>query len=156
MNPKLTPFTVRQASVQDVPAIAPLFDAYRQFYDQPADAANAAEFIGARLRDGESIIFLACTADGQGVGFCQLYPSFCSVMARRIGVLYDLFVSPTARQAGTGRALMQAAESYANKAGWARLDLTTAKTNTMAQALYESQGWVRDEVFYAYNKVTGQ
>ena len=33
--------------------------------------------------------------------------------------------------------------------------LTTAKTNTQAQALYESQGWMRDEIFYAYNKVFG-
>jgi GNAT superfamily N-acetyltransferase len=156
LNPNLTPFTVRQASVQDVDVIAPLFDAYRQFYEQPADAAGAAEFIGARLRQSESVIFLACTADGQGVGFCQLYPSFCSVIARRIGVLYDLFVSPAARQGGTGRALMQAAERYAPTAGWARLDLTTAKTNTQAQALYASQGWVRDDIFYAYNKVTGQ
>lgn len=141
--------------MQDVDTIAPLFDAYRQFYEQPADPTGSAEFIGARLSNGESILFLACTADGQGVGFCQLYPSFCSVIAQRIGVLYDLFVSPSVRQGGTGRALMQAAERYAQAAGWARLDLTTAKTNTQAQALYESQGWVRDEVFYAYNKVTG-
>lgn len=155
MNPHPLPITVRQAHVQDVDAIAPLFDAYRQFYEQAADATLAAEFIRARLSGSESIIFLASTADGQGVGFCQLYPSFCSVIAQPIGVLYDLFVSPAVRQGGTGRALMQAAEHYAQTAGWARLDLTTAKTNTQAQALYESQGWVRDEVFYAYNKVTG-
>ncbi|OYT93946.1 MAG: GNAT family N-acetyltransferase [Burkholderiales bacterium PBB3] len=155
MNPKHISITVREAQVQDVEAIAPLFDAYRQFYKQAADAALAAEFIRARLVSKESTIFLASTADGQAVGFCQLYPSFCSVIARPIGVLYDLFVSPAVREGGVGRALMQAAERYAQTAGWARLDLTTAKTNTQAQALYESQGWVRDEVFYAYNKVTG-
>jgi len=33
-----------------------------------------------------------------------------------------------------------------------RMDLTTAKTNHAAQALYESLGWVRDEVFFAYNR----
>ena len=147
---------MRRANVQDVHVIAPLFDSYRQFYEQPADAKGAAEFIGERLKNGESVIFLARTPDGRGIGFCQLYPSFCSVIAQRIGVLYDLFVLPTARQSGTGRALMQAAEDYAIAAGWARLDLTTAKANIKAQALYESQGWVRDEVFYAYNKVTGQ
>ena len=150
-----SPITVRQAHMQDVEAIAPLFDAYRQFYEQPADASGAAEFIRARLSQGESIIFLASTAAGHDVGFCQLYPSFCSVIAQRIGVLYDLFVSPTARQVGTGQALMRAAENYAQTEGWARLDLTTAKTNTQARALYESQGWMRDEIFYAYNKVFG-
>ena len=155
MNPTHTPINVREANLQDVDAIAPLFNAYRQFYEQAADAALAAEFIRERLSNGESIILLACTADGQAVGFCQLYPSFCSVIAQRIGVLYDLFVSPNMRQGGTGRALMLAAEGYAQTKGWARLDLTTAKTNTQAQTLYESQGWVRDDVFFTYNKVAG-
>ncbi|OYU43890.1 MAG: GNAT family N-acetyltransferase [Burkholderiales bacterium PBB4] len=147
---------MRKADVQDVDALAPLFDAYRQFYEQAADPALAVQFIHARLSTGQSTILLATTADGRAVGFCQLYPSFCSVIAQAIGVLYDLFVAPEARQGGTGRALMQAAEYYAKTVGWARLDLTTAKTNTQAQALYESQGWVRDDIFYAYNKVPGR
>jgi ribosomal protein S18 acetylase RimI-like enzyme len=33
-----------------------------------------------------------------------------------------------------------------------RLDLTTAKTNTPAQAAYEALGWVRDELYFAYSK----
>jgi ribosomal protein S18 acetylase RimI-like enzyme len=146
---------IRAAGLRDVDIVAPLFDAYRQFYEQAPDLSLAADFIRARLQNGESIILLACATDGQALGFCQLYPSFCSVIAQRIGVLYDLFVSPAGRLGGIGHALMHAAEDYARTAGWARLDLTTAKTNAPAQALYESQGWVRDEVFYAYNKVTG-
>jgi ribosomal protein S18 acetylase RimI-like enzyme len=67
-------------------------------------------------------------------------------------VLYDLFVAPEARGTGAGRALMQAAEAYAASTGAARLELSTAKTNVVAQSLYESQGWARDEAFYVYNK----
>jgi hypothetical protein len=33
-----------------------------------------------------------------------------------------------------------------------RLELTTARTNKTAQAAYESLGWQRDEVYYAYAK----
>ncbi len=47
---------------------------------------------------------------------------------------------------------MLAAHEFAASNGFKRLDLTTAKTNTSAQALYESLGWVRDEVFYSYSK----
>jgi ribosomal protein S18 acetylase RimI-like enzyme len=47
---------------------------------------------------------------------------------------------------------MQAAEAYAASTGAARLELSTAKTNAIAQSLYESQGWNRDEAFYVYNK----
>jgi hypothetical protein len=32
-----------------------------------------------------------------------------------------------------------------------RLDLTTARTNTAAQSLYESLQWQRDAVFLTYN-----
>lgn len=56
------------------------------------------------------------------------------------------------RKTGAGRALMLAAHVYATNNGLARLDLTTAKTNYAAQALYASLGWMRDEVFYTYNK----
>jgi ribosomal protein S18 acetylase RimI-like enzyme len=32
------------------------------------------------------------------------------------------------------------------------MELSTAKSNTVAQSLYESLGWERDEAFYVYNK----
>ncbi|AKJ31990.1 hypothetical protein AAW51_5299 [Caldimonas brevitalea] len=32
------------------------------------------------------------------------------------------------------------------------MDVTTAKTNHTAPSVYESLGWVRDEVFFAYSK----
>ena len=95
---------------------------------------------------------MAENSDKNIIGFCQIYPSFCSVIAAKIGVLYDLYVNESARKTGAGRALMLAAHEYAANNGMARLDLTTAKDNLKAQALYESLGWVRDEVFYTYNK----
>jgi ribosomal protein S18 acetylase RimI-like enzyme len=147
----MTGITVRQARIADLDSIAPLFDAYRQFYQQPADLALATAFIGERMRQGESTVLLAEDAQGQAVGFCQLYPSFCSVAAAPIHVLYDLFVAKEARSSGTGRALMQAAQDFAAAAGSVRMDLTTARSNSRAQALYESCGWQRDEVFLAYN-----
>jgi ribosomal protein S18 acetylase RimI-like enzyme len=104
------------------------------------------------MQAAESVILLALDADDQAVGFCQLYPSFCSVEAKPIYVLYDLFVAPQGRRGGTGTALLRAAESTARAHGKARMDLTTAKTNLGAQAAYESLGWVRDEVFFAYSK----
>jgi ribosomal protein S18 acetylase RimI-like enzyme len=143
--------SIRLATLPDLPAVAALFDAYRQFYEQPADAALALQFIGDRMRRQESVILVAQTKESL-VGFCQLYPGFCSVIARPIYTLYDLYVAPEARQTGAGRALMLAAHAHARQQGVARLDLSTAKTNHGAQALYESLGWVRDDVFLYYNK----
>lgn len=146
--------SIRLAALPDLPAVAALFDAYRQFYEQPADPSLALQFIAERMRRQESVILVAQAADADKtlVGFCQLYPSFCSVIAQPIYTLYDLYVAPEARQTGAGRALMQAAHAHAQQNGFARLDLSTARTNHKAQALYESLGWVRDETFLYYNK----
>ena len=142
--------TVRRARRDDLDALAPLFDAYRRFYDQPGDIALASAFLDARLERGESVIFVA-EAGQQLLGFCQLYPSWCSVAAARIFVLYDLFVDDGVRRAGVGRQLMLAAQAFGRAAGAARLDLSTARTNARAQALYESLGWRRDDVFLTYS-----
>lgn len=144
--------SIHTAIPEDAALIAPLFEAYRQFYEQPADADAALAFITARLERGESVILLARRPDGSALGFCQLYPSFCSVLAAPVYVLYDLFVVPDARRLGVGRALLLAAEAHARATGHARMDLTTARDNLRAQALYESLGWVRDEVFLTYTR----
>ena len=142
----------RIANIHDLELLTALFDAYRQFYQQAPDLALAKSFIAARLSKQDSVIFVAENSDKKIIGFCQIYPSFCSVIAAKIGVLYDLYVNESTRKIGAGRALMLAAHEYAEKNDMARLDLTTAKDNVKAQALYESLGWVRDEVFYAYSK----
>ena len=141
---------IRQAGIADVSAVAQLFDQYRQFYAQAPNLALATQFIGERISKQGSVIFVAEIA-GEIVGFCQLYPTFCSVEAAKIAVLYDLFVAQSARKTGLGAALMLAAQAYAQTQGFARLDLSTAKTNINAQALYESLGWQRDEQFYYYS-----
>lgn len=142
----------RLAGLADVAQIAPLFDAYRQFYEQAPDLAQATSFIAARLQNCESTILLVHDASGAAIGFCQMYPSFCSVLAQPVVVLYDLFVTPEARRTGAGRALLLAAEAHARANGFARMDLTTAKTNVRAQTLYRAMGWIKDEVFDAYNR----
>lgn len=144
--------TTRIATLADLEAGAALFDAYRQFYSKPPDRDLALGFIRARLQNNDSVILLAANPDQQVVGFCQLYPSFCSVAAKPIYTLYDLFVAPAARRSGAGKALLQAAEKLAAVHGKFRMDLSTARDNKAAQALYESLGWVRDELFYVYNR----
>jgi ribosomal protein S18 acetylase RimI-like enzyme len=143
--------STRLASIDDVAAIAPLFDAYRQFYEQPPDLARATAFLHDRISHRESVVIVAEDGAGRALGFCQLYPGFCSVLAAPICTLYDLFVRPQARGCGVGRALMLAAERHAAGQGIVRMDLSTARTNLAAQSLYESLGWIRDDLFLVYS-----
>lgn len=143
---------IREAAFSDLRNLAELFDLYRQFYEQEPDYELAFQFLSSRFKNSESTILIAESDELGLVGFCQLYPTFCSLEATPIYSLSDLFVLPDARKLGVGRQLLLAAEVRALADGKARMDLTTAKTNLPAQSLYESLGWQRDEVFYAYNK----
>jgi len=147
----MTDRQVRRAGPGDLDALATLFDAYRQFYGLAPDLPLSRRFLEERLRNRDSVILVAEGPDGGLLGFAQLYPTLCSLAAARIFVLYDLWVEPGARLAGTGRALMGAAGDHARAAGAVRLELMTARTNVPAQRLYESLGWVRDQSFYSYN-----
>jgi ribosomal protein S18 acetylase RimI-like enzyme len=145
-TPQLHP---AQVSAEQVGLVAPLFDAYRQFYGRPPDPDGARRFLAERLGRGESVV-LAVVEGGRALGFTQLYPSFSSVSMRPVWILNDLFVAPDARGRGVGGRLLRAAREHALRTGAARLALATAVTNTKAQALYERDGWRRDTAFLHY------
>ncbi len=142
---------IRQAKLDDLDALIPLFDSYRQFYGQPSDLALARSFLSERLRHQQSVIFLAFDEQQRAVGFTQLYPSFSSVSAARIFILNDLFVSPDARRSGIGSGLLRAAANFGRTANALRLELSTAETNRAAQTLYEREGWQRGSGYYVYD-----
>jgi len=141
--------TVRQAVLSDFEALALLFDSYRQFYGRASDVSAARTFLADRFDQGESTLFIAF--DGKTpMGFTQLYPSFSSVSLARIFILNDLFVHEQARRKGIASKLVAAAVAYADALGAVRISLSTATTNTDAQALYQAMGWKRDEQFFVY------
>jgi GNAT superfamily N-acetyltransferase len=148
-NAPATEITIRQAAPSDLDRLAPLFDAYRQFYRQPGDLEGAKRFLLDRLRYNQSIIFIAFQA-GEGVGFTQLYPSFSSGAMAQILILNDLFVAPNARKRGVGGVLLERAAEYARQIGALRLVLSTEAENLIAQSLYQKHGWKRDAVFWTY------
>lgn len=141
---------IRQAVLADLDALSVLFDGYRQFYQRDSDVAAARQFLTDRFNHGESVMFIA--HDGsEPVGFAQLYPSFSSVSLGRIFILNDLFVNALGRRKGVGSALLCASIDFAKTVGAIRLALSTALSNANAQALYEAQGWTRDDdFFYVY------
>ena len=142
---------IREARSPDLPALGRLFDEYRQFYKLPADLERATGYISARLAAGDSVVLAAEDESAQLLGFTQLYPTWCSLLAGPVYVLYDLYVLPRARRRGVARSLLEAAAQRAGREGKLRMTISNAKTNVNAQALYESLGWERDNEFYVYN-----
>lgn len=142
--------SVRQAALSDLKVLAPLFDAYRQFYDRAPDVAAAESFLRERFNHAQSVLFLA-SSEGLAVGFTQLYPSFSSVSLARTFILNDLFVVPSHRRAGVASLLLDAAVGHARSLGAVRVTLTTDTKNAAAQATYEARGWKRDSEYFVYH-----
>ena len=138
-----------QATPADVGAIAPLFDAYRQFYRKPSNQEAARRFLFARLSKGESVLYYA-HHNQVPQGFVHLYPVFSSTNLTRQWILNDLYVVPQARKHGVAHALMNRARQFAEATQADGLTLETATDNHTAQRLYERLGRKRDEEFYRY------
>ncbi|WP_341501615.1 GNAT family N-acetyltransferase [Gallaecimonas sp. GXIMD4217] len=147
---------IRSADLLQLPQLAPLFDAYRQFYGQPSDLNLARDFLTERISHGQSQIFVAYDGSDEALGFVQLYPSFSSVSACPIWILNDLYVVSAGRRQGVARALMAAARDFAEQHHGRSLVLSTQVQNTQAQTLYESLGYERESGFYHYRLPLGE
>ena len=137
--------SVRRAGQDDLDALAPLFDAYRQFYAQPPDLPRARAWLSERIARNESIVLLARNAAGP-VGFTQLYPMFSSVRTARLWILNDLFVAAEGRRQGVARALLADAEAIARARGANGVSLDTGLENAAARSLYEASGFAQRDI----------
>jgi GNAT superfamily N-acetyltransferase len=142
--------TIVQASLDHIEVVLPLFDSYRQFYDQPP-VEQARRFLTERLTGNESVVLLALS-DGVGVGFTQLYPSFSSLSMKRLWILNDFFVAARARKQGVGEALLERAKQFALDTNAQGLILETGVDNP-ARKLYERLGWKQDATLHYFLNV---
>ena len=140
-----------KAEEKDLEELGRLFNLYRIFYEEEDDLEKASRYILERFNHGDSEIFVAQEGNDELTGFVQLYPSFCSVSAVPILILYDLYVDSSHRGKGIGRLLMNSARDFAKGNGFKRLELSTAKDNHIGQSLYESLGYELDQEFLRYS-----
>ena len=140
---------VVRAGPEQADAATRLFRAYLAFYEKAVSPEAAFAFMDARLRQRDSVIFLA-EVEGHALGFMQLYPAFASLSLAPSWILNDLFVDPAGRGKGIGTALMKAAHELGVATGAAEIFLQTARSNETAQSLYRGLGYQRDDEFLVY------
>ncbi|MFG2387864.1 GNAT family N-acetyltransferase [Streptomyces lavendulae] len=142
---------VREAGAADVETATGLFLGYLDFYGVPAarDPQGAREFLARRIGKGESLVLLADVPGAGTVGFAQVYRAFSSLTLGTAWILNDLYVAPSGRRTGAGRALLREVLRRAREEGVTGVQLETAYDNRVAQGLYESEGFVREE-FHVY------
>ena len=141
---------IKKATLEDLDALAKLFDAYRVFYEKKSDLVGAKNFLQARIERQESTIFIYTDAHDVQLGFVQLYPIFSSTRMQRMWLLNDLFVTPKARGRGISLVLIEAAKELCQETQACGLLLETAKTNTIGNHLYPKTGFSLNQDYNYY------
>jgi GNAT superfamily N-acetyltransferase len=131
---------VRPAERRDLATVAELARGLAAHVDEPDPRIDAAEL--AQLGFGAEPWFECIVAeDDSGViGFalvCKRYEAHTGKRGLWIG---DLFVAPSARAQGVGRALMRALHERAKSMGCAGLSWELWKPNVTGRRFYESLG----------------
>jgi|SRR5215213_7796132 len=134
---------VRRASVTEAADAARLLHDFNTEYEEPSPGvARLAEKVGRLIEGGEATVLLA--GDGpDGIAVMRLRASIWT--AGPEAHLQELYVVPSLRGRGIGRALLEATMAAAREAGAAGIDLNTGTTDTAARALYESAGFTNRE-----------
>ncbi len=129
--------TVRKIELSDKERWLELFKDYIVFYESEL-ADEQFELTWQRIHSDFNMYGLLAEHDGKIVGLAHyLYrPSTWAVSD--FCYLEDLFVDPSVRGKGVGRALINTLGEIASKAGAERLYWTTAPDNATARRLYDS------------------
>ncbi len=128
--------TVRKVEIADKERWLELFKAYIVFYES-ALSDEQFDLTWSRIHSDFNMYGLVAEQDGIIVGIAHyLYrPSTWAV--NDFCYLEDLFVDPSVRGTGAGRALIEALSLIATAAGSERLYWTTAPDNATARRLYD-------------------
>lgn len=131
------PVTIRPLTLDDRAQWEPLWRGYQVFYktDIPQAATDVA---WQRFHDGGEPMRAFGAFDGErmvGIVHTILHRSTWTI--GDYCYLQDLFVDPTVRGTGAGRALIEAVYAYAREKGASRVYWLTHETNGTAMQLYD-------------------
>jgi GNAT superfamily N-acetyltransferase len=132
---------VRPATPRDVPRLIELFGELAA-YEQLSDMLQASE---QRLHEAlfgphPAAEALIAECGSQAVGYALFFPTFSSFLTNRGVWLEDLFVLPSHRGAGIGRALLSAVAVRVHDSGGGRLEWSALDWNVLALGFYRGIG----------------
>lgn len=143
------PFTIRGATVRDVPAIVAIWDELMRFHEArdplfargPGAQAKFADFLRANLARAEACVLVA-ERGGEVAGYCMAAeferPPVFSV--QRIAEIFDIAVKEECRRSGAGGSLVGGIRDWARSRGAAAIELHAAVRNEVAGAFWDKVG----------------
>ena len=134
---------VRRAGVGDAEAVGRLLHDFNTEYEE---ATPGAEALGRRIRElieGGDTVVLVGGEGPDGLAVLRFRPAIWDQALECY--LAELYVVPSRRGQGLGRALMEEAMNTARDEGATHMDLGTGEHDVAARALYESLGFSNRE-----------
>lgn len=142
--------TIRPATPQDAEVILG-FITELAIYEKAEHevVASAADIERTLFSDGAPASALICSLDGQPIGFAVYFFSYSTWLGRNGLYMEDLYVTPTHRGTGAGKAMLKYLARLAHDQGCGRFEWSVLDWNEPAIRFYESIGaaaqseWVR-------------
>ncbi|HYH54042.1 MAG TPA: GNAT family N-acetyltransferase [Solirubrobacterales bacterium] len=134
---------VRQAAAEDAAAIARLLRDFNLEFEEPTpDVETLSAKVRQLLEAGEITVLLAGEGP-DGLAVLRFRPALWSEGLE--AYLQELYVVPSLRGNGIGRATLERAIELARERGADGIDLNTGETDTAARGLYGSMGFTNRE-----------
>lgn len=140
-------FLIRSLRADDARIWRSLWDDYCAFYKVTLPAAHN-DALFQRLMNGAPHFALLVENEQRICGFAHVLLHASTWAASPYCYLEDLFVAPSLRGCGAGRALIEAVYDEADKRGCARVYWHTDAANRSARLLYDKLATLSDFVQY--------
>ncbi|MER7573824.1 GNAT family N-acetyltransferase [Streptomyces sp. NPDC126514] len=134
---------IRTATPADIPVIHALVRELAEYEKAPDEANATEEQLHEALFGERPAAYAHIAADdttGEPVGFALWFLNFSTWRGVHGIYLEDLYVRPTARGAGHGKALLTELARICVERGYQRLEWSVLDWNTPSIAFYESLG----------------
>ena len=149
---KPTPL-IRPAIHEDAPEIARLVQRYWEFEKIPGfEFSRIESLLRAFLSDPRSGAGWLAISGGETVGYLLATFVFSLEHGGLMAEIDELFVTPPARSAGVGSALLQTAEAALKQRGCVRIQLQLSSDNAAARKFYRRHGYAERDRYELLDK----
>ncbi|MBU9735948.1 GNAT family N-acetyltransferase [Diplocloster agilis] len=147
-------FRIRKAERTDIPVVLELIKELAEYEKMSDDVVATPKLLEEWIFDKEKAQVLLGEADGEIVGMALYFYNFSTFLGRAGIYLEDLFVKPSMRGSGMGKALLTQLARIAVEEGCGRMEWSCLNWNAPSIGFYKSLGAVPMDEWTVY-RLTG-
>lgn len=143
-------FRIRKAERTDIPVVLELIKELAEYEKMSDDVVATPKLLEEWIFDKEKAQVLLGEADGEIVGMALYFYNFSTFLGRAGIYLEDLYVKPSMRGSGMGKALLTRLARIAVEEGCGRMEWSCLNWNTPSIGFYKSLGAVPMDEWTVY------